>query len=86
MARRRARTRRARARTRRARAVVPRAVTAMSGRRRGMVAVPFRFRGPDARYRPYGLKAVHATFAAAVSAHGCVELGVREEPPLLEGR
>ena len=77
---------RRRARTRRARAVVPRAVTAVSGCRRGVVAVPFRFRRPDARYRPYRLKAVHAAFAAAVSAHGCVELGVREEPPLLEGR
>ena len=77
---------RRRARTRRARAVVPHAVTAVSGRRRGVVAVPFRFRGPDARYRPYRLKTVHAAAVAAVSAHGCVELGVREEPPLLEGR
>ena len=51
-----------------------------------MVAVPFWFRGPDARYRPYRLKTVHAAAVAAVSAHGCVELGVREEPPLLEGR
>lgn len=68
---------RRRARTRRAGAVVPRAVTAVSGRRRGVVAVPFRIRGPDARYRPYGLKAVHAAAAAAVSAHECVELGVR---------
>ena len=74
---------RRRARTRRARAVVPRAV---SRRRGGVVAVPFWFRGPDARYRPYRLKTVHAAAVAAVSAHGCVELGVREEPPLLEGR
>ena len=74
---------RRRARTRRARAVVPRAV---SRRRRGVVAVPFWFRGPDARYGPYRLKTVHAAAVAAVSAHGCVEPGVREEPPLLEGR
>ena len=77
---------RRRPRTRRARAVVPHAVTAMPRRRRGLVAVSFRFRGPDARYRPYRLKTVHAAAVAAVSAHGCVEPGVREEPPLLEGR
>ena len=77
---------RRRARTRRARAVVPRAVTAVSRRRRGVVAVPFWFRGPDARYRPYRLKTVHAAAVAVGRLDGCVELGVREEPPLLEGR